>query len=119
MHNPDAAFGLIRATELGLRWAALLEVRVEYDMPPGIAAEVERDGREAVRARMRPDWERDTTLENTDRMCRDMETKVPAEHMDRLIAEGERCAAERDCVGFTKCTVETQRSYIKSGAGPH
>ena len=88
-------------------------------MPPGVAAEVERNGREAIRAQMRPEWERDTTLENTNRMCRDVETKVPPEHMDRLIAEGERCYAEADCVGFATCTVDTQRAFIKSGAAPH
>jgi hypothetical protein len=99
--------------------AALLDVRVEYNMPPGIAAEVERDGRDATLARMRPDWERDTTLENTARICRDIETKTPPEHIDRLLAAGDRCHAEPDCAGFARCTVEDQRSYIKSGAPPH
>jgi len=99
--------------------AALLDVRVEYDMPAGIAAEVERDGRDAVLARMRPEWERDTTPENTDRICRAMETQIPADQVERLLAQSKKCDAEADCAGFAACTVGTQRSYIQSGAPPH
>lgn len=99
--------------------SALLAVRVELDMPPGIAAEFQAEGRDAVLAKMRPEWERDTTLENTNRMCRDAERKTPAERLDGLMADGDRCYAMADCAGFTACTVETQRDWIKSGAPMH
>lgn len=98
---------------------ALLAVRVEYDQPSGIAAEVARDGRAAVLARMRPEWERDTTLANTTRVCRAVETETPPDRIDGLLADGARCDAAPDCAGFTACTVEGQRAYIKSGAAPH
>jgi hypothetical protein len=99
--------------------AALLTVRVEYDMPPGIAAEVARDGRDVVLTRMRPEWERDTTLENTNRICRVVETKTPPDRIEGLLADGDRCYAKSDCAGFVACTVEGQRNYIKSGAPSH
>jgi hypothetical protein len=98
---------------------ALLDVRVEYDMPPGIKGEVERDGRDAALARMRSEWERDTTIENTDRICRAMETQVPPDQVERLLAENARCDAKPDCEGFVACTVEGQREYVRSGAAPH
>lgn len=99
--------------------AALLEVRVEYDMPAGTAAEVKRDGKDVVLTRMRPEWERDTTLENTNRMCRAAEAKTPPDRIDGLLADGDRCYAKPDCAGFVACTLEGQRDYIKSGAAPH
>lgn len=99
--------------------SALLDVRVEYDMPPGIAAEVARDGRDVVLAHMRSEWERDTTLENTNRICRDVEKKTPPDRIDGMLADGDRCYAKPDCAGFVACTVEGQRNYIKRGAPSH
>ncbi len=96
----------------------LLDVRVEYDMPPGIGADLERDGREAMIAGMRADWERDMAPDNTDRLCRAV-VEVPAERVESLLAEGEHCMAQPDCATFAHCAVETERTYIQSGAPPH
>ncbi len=99
--------------------SALIDVRAELDMPPGTADEVKTMGHDAVVALARPDWERDSQQPRIDAICTAIATRTPAARVDRLLAEGEACAATTGCTTFARCAVATQRSYIASGAGPH
>jgi hypothetical protein len=95
--------------------SALLDARVEYDMPPGIAAEVEAEGRDAALVKTRADWEEFTTPDNVDAICRAME-QTPEDQVERLYRQGEACAATTDCAAWARCAVDDERSYIQSGA---
>lgn len=99
--------------------AAVVALRVELDMPPGIAAEDARDGRDTVIARARVEWERDSQPAERTRICSALDAQVPAERVDSLIAEGEACQAQADCAGFAACAVAGERAFIESGAPPH
>jgi hypothetical protein len=96
--------------------SALLDVRVEYNMPPGIADHVKQVGKPAALAEARVDWERDTTLEVTGMICKAMAERTPDAHVERLLKDGEACEATKDCTAFATCAVDTERTYIKSGA---
>jgi hypothetical protein len=95
---------------------ALVDVRAEYDQPPGIAAHVKEAGRDAVIAEARVEWDRDTTPERTAMICQAMVEKTPPEHVERLLKDGETCEAITECGAFAKCAVDTERSYIQSRA---
>lgn len=96
--------------------SALLDVRIELDMPPGIGDEVEAKGRDAVLAIAHAEFQRDTEPARVDAICEAMATKTPAEHVERLLKAGDECEATKDCKAFAACAVATERSYIASGA---
>jgi hypothetical protein len=96
--------------------SALLDVRIEYDMPSGIAARAKTDGRDAVLAEARVEWERDSAPAAVTAICQQMVDKTPPQHVERLLQQGEACEAVTECVAFAKCAVDTERVYIKSGA---
>lgn len=94
---------------------ALVALRVEVDMPKGIAAEAAKEGLPALVARARQEWERDTAPEKLDAMCGALDAQVPKERVSALLAQGERCLAMSDCRAFAACEVADQRSYVESG----
>lgn len=95
--------------------AELVRVRVEVDMPPGIAAEDARDGRDATIARARTDWEVDSRPAARTAICDALDAQVPAARVDALLAQGARCLAMATCEEFAACAVADERSYIVSG----
>lgn len=95
--------------------AELVRVRVEVDMPPGIAAEDARDGRDTVIARARTDWEVDSQPAARTAICDALDDQVPAARVDPLLAQGARCLAMATCDEFAACAVADERSYIVSG----
>ena len=95
--------------------AALVALRVEVDMPPGIAAEDARDGREATIAAAWVDWTRDSQPAERSKICRALDAQVPPERVDALKADAAACLSAADCTAFAACAVEHERSYIVSG----
>ena len=82
---------------------ALVDLRVKYDQPAGIAAAVASD-RAGVIATANSEWATDSTPEAIDATC----TKVvahltPAEHADFGGIQG--CLAQTDCSAFTSCVM--------------
>jgi hypothetical protein len=57
--------------------AALVALRVEVDTPPGIAAEDARDGRDALIAKARVEWEHDSQPAERTRICAPLDAQVP------------------------------------------
>lgn len=96
--------------------AELVRTRVELDMPRGIAAEDARDGRDALIARARAEWEVDAQPAARSAICDALDAQVPASRVDALLAQGERCLALASCDEFAACAVNDERSYIESGA---
>lgn len=95
--------------------AELVRVRVELDLPPGIAADDARQGREATIAQARADWQVDAQPAARTRICDALDDQVPAARVDSLLAQGARCLAMATCQDFAVCAVGDERSFIESG----
>ena len=96
--------------------SALLDLRVELNMPPGIGDEVKAQGRDAVLAIAHQEFQRDTEPAKVDAMCSAIATRTPPEQVEHLLKEGDECEATTDCKAFAACSVATSREYIASGA---
>lgn len=94
---------------------ALVQMRVEYDMPQGIAAHVKDVGLDAVVAEANVEYERDHAPDQTAALCKAMAERTPPDQVERLLADGDRCEAMTDCAAFAKCAIDTERSYVKEG----
>jgi hypothetical protein len=94
---------------------ALIDLRVELDQPPGIAAEAKAKGKPAMVELARVELTRDTAPDKVDAICTAIATKTPPEQVDPLFDEGTHCAAMTDCKAFATCAVATERSYIVAG----
>lgn len=105
-----------QATCVDAYLSALLDLRVELDMPHGIGDEVKAEGHDAAVAEARRDWDRDMEPAKIDAICNAMATRTPAAQVDRLLQQGDECEATADCKAFATCAVATERSYIASGA---
>jgi hypothetical protein len=99
--------------------SAVLDVRIELDMPKGIGERVKAEGRDAVLKEARAHWESDMEPAKIDAMCNAMATRTPANQVDRLLKQGDACEAAADCKAFATCAAGTERSYIASGATHH
>ncbi|MDC3959272.1 hypothetical protein [Polyangium jinanense] len=99
--------------------SAVLDLRIELDMPKGIGERVKTEGRDVVLKESRVQWESDMEPAKIDAMCNAMATRTPADQLDRLLKQGDACEAAADCKAFATCAVGTERSYIASGATHH
>ena len=98
---------------------ALLDVRVELNLPPGIGEKVKTEGRDAVLAIAHTELARDTEPAKVEALCDTAATnaaKAPPERVDRLLEQGGRCEATTDCKAFAACAVAIDRGFIASGA---
>ena len=95
---------------------AELDLRIELNMPPDTRELVASTGRDAVLAIARDQWRTTfSTPEKVAEVCSAI-VHVPADQVDRLVAQANHCAAMADCAGFGTCSAEDERSYIASGA---
>ncbi|NVB80733.1 MAG: hypothetical protein HOV81_20220 [Kofleriaceae bacterium] len=96
---------------------ALLDLRVELNMPPGIGDEVKTQGRDAVLAIAHTELARDTEPAKVDAVCETAATKArnAPERAEQLLEQGGRCEAATDCKAFAVCAVAMDRGFI---AGP-
>lgn len=95
--------------------AELVRVRVELDMPPGIAQDDLKLGRDEVIALARRDWEVESQPEARTQICDALDEQVPASRVDALQAEGRECLAKATCDEFATCAVAHEYSFIESG----
>lgn len=95
---------------------ALLDVRVELNMPPGIGDEVKSQGRDAVLATAHVELARDTEPSKVAELCGTTVAKMPRERVEQLLEQGGRCEAAADCKAFSTCVVEIDRGFIAAGA---
>jgi hypothetical protein len=98
---------------------ALLDLRVELNLPPGIGDQVKSEGRDAVLAIAHTELARDTEPARVDALCETAATnaaKAPPERVDQLLEQGDRCEAATDCKAFAVCAVAIDRGFIGSGA---
>ena len=90
----------------------LVDLRIEVDNPPGIAAEAQGGGRDALVAKALEEWATDSQPENTARTCADAIARMPPEHVEGMLAQSEQCMAPADCDAFGACSKELQRPMI-------
>ena len=98
---------------------ALLDVRIELDMPPGIGDTVKAEGRDAVLVTAHAELARDTAPEKVAAVCEEgasRAAKAPPERVDQLLAQGSQCEAAADCKAFAVCAAAIDRGFIASAA---
>jgi hypothetical protein len=95
---------------------ALLDLRISVDMPKGIADEAKAKGKPALVELARVELARDLAPEKVDAICKAMATQTPPDQVQHLVTDGQRCAAAPSCKEFAACAVETERTYVLSGA---
>jgi hypothetical protein len=101
---------------------ALLDVRVELNMPPGIGDEVKAKGRDAVLAIAHTELASDTEPAKVTALCENAAKQAvqgPPERADQLLDQAGRCDAAADCKAFSTCVVVIDRGFIAAGAHAH
>jgi hypothetical protein len=96
----------------------LLDLRIELNLPPGIADEVKAQGREAALAVAHTELARDTQPDRVNPLCEAAAAnakQAPPERAHQLLDLGARCEATADCKAFATCVVQIDRQFIASG----
>lgn len=92
---------------------ALVDARIELDMPAGIAAEGKKDGgRDALITQAKAEWAEDSKPEAVAAQCKDMDGKVPAEQKAELFAAHTKCLAISDCKAYVDCVMPITKKMI-------
>jgi hypothetical protein len=95
---------------------ALLDVRIELNMPPGIGDQVKSQGRDAILAIAHTELAHDTQPEQVDPLCEKAATDAPPERVNQLLDQGGKCEAAADCKAFSACVVVIDRGFIAARA---
>jgi hypothetical protein len=98
---------------------ALLDVRVELNVPPGIGEKVKAEGRDAVLATAHTELARDTEPAKVAAVCEEgaaRAAKAPPERVDQLLDQGTKCEASADCKAFAVCAAAIDRGFIAAAA---
>jgi hypothetical protein len=82
---------------------ALVDLRVRYDQPPGIADAVATD-RDAVIAKAMEEWASDSTDSAIAATCKKIVASMPGAIAADAPAARE-CLAEQDCPAYTRCVM--------------
>lgn len=91
---------------------ALVDLRIEYDKPAGIAAHAQTEGRDAVIAKAMEEWAEDSQPAAIRANCERLAPNVSPEHVESMRAAAEACVASTDCAAFGACSKELQRDRI-------
>ena len=92
--------------------AGLVDVRVELDNPPGVAARADAEGKDAIVTQAMAEWATDSQPENVTRMCTETVAQVPPEQVSAMMAGAERCLAEAECDAFATCAKDLHRMML-------
>lgn len=91
---------------------ALVDLRVELDQPPGIAAQAASDGREAIVAQAQAEYEGAGTEIAIEVNCNAL-ARLPEEQQARWNAMLEECAAITECGPFTECDIRITEARFR------
>jgi hypothetical protein len=92
---------------------ALVDARIELDLPAGIAAEGKKDGgRDALITTAKAEWAEDSKPEPVAANCKDMAGKVPAEQKAELMDAHTKCLAMSDCKAFVECVIPITKKML-------
>lgn len=93
---------------------ALVGWRVELDVPGGVAAEDESQGRDALVAKAKAEWAASNSDEQLAALCAELLPTIPPEQLDGMLAVGKQCVAAETCEAFTTCIEPMQRQRLEA-----
>lgn len=92
---------------------ALVDARIELDLPAGIAAEGKKEGgRDALIAKAKEEWSEDSKPEAVAARCKDMDGKMPAEQKAELKDALTKCLAITDCKAYVECVMPITKKML-------
>ena len=95
---------------------ALVDVRIKIDIPAGIKAEAEANGRDALLATAQEEWKDDSTDEAITKQCEQVNAHMPAEYREKNISTSNECAAKDACGDFVTCIMPLHEEMFKMRA---
>jgi hypothetical protein len=94
---------------------ALVDARIELDLPAGIAAEGKKDGgRDVLITQAKAEWSKDSEPEAVAAQCKDMAGKMPAEQKAEVSGALSQCLASSDCGSYVKCVMPTMKKMLSA-----
>ncbi len=91
---------------------SLVGLRVELDVPAGIAAEDKAKGRDALVAKAKEEWKADSTDEEIANQCGQMVGSMPADQLSQMVNAVKACMAKVSCEEFVSCIEPIQRQHL-------
>lgn len=97
---------------------ALVDARIELDLPAGIAAEGKKEGgRDALIKQAKEEWSNDSEPAAVAAKCAEMGPKVPAEQKAELQAAHTKCLAISDCKAYVECVMPITKKMLSAPKG--
>ena len=94
---------------------ALVDLRVKYDVPQGIAAHAAKPGgRDELIGMAQKEYDTDGVDPKRTEMCKGVAPRFPPE----VVAAARKCAATTDCASLVTCVTPLQEMRLKSQAAP-
>lgn len=91
---------------------ALVGLRVELDVPAGIAAQDKAKGRDALVAQAKEEWKSDSTDQGIANQCTKMVSSMPADQLGQMVDGVKACMAKVGCEQFVSCLEPIQRQHL-------
>jgi hypothetical protein len=92
---------------------ALVDARIELDLPAGIAAEGKKDGgRDALIKQAKEEWSKDSEPAAVAEQCKGMAAKMPAAQKIDVSGALSQCLASSDCGSYVKCVMPTMKKTL-------
>jgi len=91
---------------------ALVALRVKLDVPPGIASADATDGRDALIAKAKAEWQVDSTPTAIGQTCDRITQQTPQEKRDPTSEQAKQCLSATDCEAFTTCIMPVIEEHM-------
>ncbi len=92
---------------------ALVDVRIEMDLPAGIAAEGKKEGgRDALIKQAKEEWSTDSAPDAVAARCKEGQGKVPEEQKAELMAANAKCVPITECKAYVECVIPITKKLI-------
>jgi hypothetical protein len=94
---------------------ALVDARIELDLPAGIAAEGKKDGgRDALIAKAKEEWSKDSEPAAVAAQCTDMSGKMPADQKAEVSGALSQCLPSADCKSYVACVMPVTKKMLSA-----
>ncbi len=91
---------------------ALVDLRTSLDRPPGIAAAVAEEGRDAIIAQALGEWSEDSKDEKIAAVCEQMIASRSATWVSEVVTAAGVCLQESGCQGFVDCVIPIMQNAM-------
>ncbi len=97
---------------------ALVDARIELDLPAGIAAEGKKEGgRDGLIKQAKEEWSKDSEPAAVAAKCAEMSPKVPADQKAELMEAHKKCLAMSECKAFVECVMPITKKMLAAPKG--